>query len=151
MDESGLQLIQAFNTVAPNVTNIFFDSIKNFYLKRWKGLKVGKMCLAALILENNDLSKLDVDEKNIQKIATNYKGIMAGSELSETMFFSSKILPYFRDFLLDYYAISNFLDTSTSWSNIKELIIKVKERIISICKAQGVRARPYIGVRVDQV
>ncbi|CAG8479695.1 4944_t:CDS:2 [Diversispora eburnea] len=151
VDELGLQLIQAFSTVTPNVTNIFFDSIKKFYLKRWKGLKVGKMCLAALILENNDLSKLDMDEKNIQKIATNYKGIMAGSELSETMFFSSKILPYFRDFLLDYYAISNFLDTSTPWSNIKELIIKVKERIISICKEQGVKTRPYIGVRVAQV
>ncbi|CAG8657390.1 888_t:CDS:2, partial [Scutellospora calospora] len=60
-------------------------------------------------------------------------------------------LPYLRDFLLDYFAISDRLDATTSWSNVEVLVEKVKEIITTTCKAQSIRPRPYIGVRVDNI
>ncbi|CAG8533366.1 3287_t:CDS:2 [Acaulospora morrowiae] len=151
VDEEGLQLVEAFSTAVPNVTTVFWDYIKRYYWKKIKGLKVGKMCLAALALDGEDVAEFEVYKKRILAIGEKYGGVMTGKEIGEMMFFSSKGLPYLRDFLLDYYAISDYIDTSASWSNIENLIEKVKKTIITTCKDQGVKTRPYVGIRVDYI
>ncbi|CAG8479744.1 449_t:CDS:10 [Acaulospora colombiana] len=149
VDEEGLQLVEAFSTAIPNVTTVFWDYIKRYYWKKMKGLSVGKMCLASLILNGEDAIKFETYKKRVHEVVERYGGVMVGRELSETMFFSSKGLPYLRDFLLDYYAVSDYIDTTTSWSNIEELVEGVKRIIITTCKTRGVKTRPYVGVRVD--
>ncbi|CAI2174435.1 10547_t:CDS:2 [Funneliformis geosporum] len=151
VDETGLQLVQAFNTITPTITTVFSEVLRKYYWKKFKNLKFGKMCLAAIVIDGYDQSKMDNDEKRILNTGEKFGGVDAGSDLGERMFFMSKGLPYLRDFLLDYYAISDYLDTSTSWSNIEDLVAKVKETIVTTCRAQRVRPRPYVAVRVDHI
>jgi len=47
--------------------------------------------------------------------------------------------------------VSDYLDTSTSWSNIENLVAKIKETIVTTCKSQSVRPKPYVAVRVDHL
>ncbi|RGB23953.1 hypothetical protein C1646_821866 [Rhizophagus diaphanus] len=151
VDETGLQLVHGFNTATPTVTTIFKEVLKKYYWKKFKGLETGKMCLAAILIDGYDLSKIESYEKRILNLGENFGGVNSGYDLGERMFFMSKGLPYLRDFLLDYYAISDYLDTSASWSNIEALVDKVKETIVTTCRAQNVRPRPYIAVRVDHL
>ncbi|CAG8548571.1 35_t:CDS:2 [Funneliformis caledonium] len=151
VDETGLQLVQAFNTITPTITTVFSEVIRKYYWKKFKNLKFGKMCLAAILIDGYDTSKMVNDEKRILKTGETFGGVDAGYDLGERMFFMSKGLPYLRDFLLDYYAISDYLDTSTSWSNIEDLVVKVRETIVTTCRAQSVRPRPFVAVRVDHI
>ncbi|CAG8774663.1 7708_t:CDS:2, partial [Dentiscutata heterogama] len=50
-----------------------------------------------------------------------------------------------------YYAISDRLDANASWTNVEVLVERVKETITNTCKAQNIRPRPYIGVRIDHI
>ncbi|KAF0415880.1 alkyldihydroxyacetonephosphate synthase, peroxisomal [Gigaspora margarita] len=151
VDEPGLQLVHAFNTTTPTIGSIFYEVIKNFYLKKIKNLEVGKMCLAAILIDGDDIIKLKAYEKTIGEIGKQYGGVIAGYDLGERMFLVSKRLPYLRDFLLDHYAISDRLDATASWTNVEILVEKVKEKITNTCKVQNIRPKPYIGVRIDHI
>ncbi|CAG8609446.1 19326_t:CDS:2 [Gigaspora rosea] len=151
VDEPGLQLVNAFNTTTPTVSSIFYEVIKKYYLKKIKKLEVGKMCLAAILIDGDDIIKLKAYEKKIGEIGKQYGGVIAGNDLGERVFFVSKRLPYLRDFLLDHYAISDRLDATASWTNVEMLVENVKEKITNTCKVQNIRPRPYIGVRIDHI
>ncbi|CAG8757873.1 22201_t:CDS:2, partial [Racocetra persica] len=53
--------------------------------------------------------------------------------------------------VIHYYAISDRLDATASWSNVEVLVEKVKEAITNACKTQGIRPKPYIGARIDHI
>ncbi|CAG8596381.1 7954_t:CDS:2, partial [Dentiscutata heterogama] len=90
VDEPGLQLVHAFNTTTPTVRSIFSEVIKKYYLKKMKKLEAGKMCLAAILIDGDDIVKLKACEKKISEIGKKYGGVITGSDLGERMFFVSK-------------------------------------------------------------
>ncbi|CAG8489094.1 9358_t:CDS:2, partial [Paraglomus occultum] len=151
VDEVGLDLVQAFNTQSPNLTSIFKEVIKRYYWKKVKNLVRGKMCLAAIIVESEDVGKLQVYEQRVIGVAEKFGGVDGGWEIGDRVFSMSQTLPYLRDFLMDYYVISDSLDTTISWSHVQELSENVKNTIKATCRAQSAKASPWVAVRVDTV
>jgi len=91
VDEVGLDLVQAFNTQAPNLTSIFKDVIKRYYWKKVKKLVRGKMCLAAIIVESEDMGKLQVYEQRVIGVAEKFGGVDGGWEIGDRVFSMSQV------------------------------------------------------------
>ena len=67
------------------------EVLKKYYWKKFKRLETGKMCLAAILIDGYDLSKIEIYEKRILNVGENFGGVNAGYDLGERMFFMSKV------------------------------------------------------------
>eukprot|EP00051_Salpingoeca_urceolata_P007868 m.101232 g.101232 ORF g.101232 m.101232 type:complete len:756 (-) comp15448_c0_seq3:111-2378(-) len=140
---------RALKPRSPSIFASFMDSLKTFYVTKWKGFEPTQLCVATLLFEG---SKEDVarQQQQIYAFAAKHKGLPAGAENGKRGYFLTWLIAYLRDIGLEYKYVSESFETSAPWSVIEKLCRNVKDRIVAECKLLGVANPPLASCRVTQ-
>eukprot|EP00794_Sanderia_malayensis_P010834 gene10834-11986_t len=149
MDNKQFQFGQALKPGSIPIWTRFVDSIKAFYLLKFKRFDPHKMCVCTLLFEG---SKEHVEEQQqlIYKIVPKYGGIPAGVTNGERGYTLTFVIAYLRDLGFDYHFIAESFETSVPWDRVTDLCRNVKALIAKECKDFGIARRPLITCRVTQ-
>lgn len=83
------------------------DGFKKFYVTKWKGFDVDKMCVMTLLFEGEE-REVKEHEKKIYEIAARNRGIAGGAENGERGYLLTFVIAYIRVsfiFVTSYYLV----------------------------------------------
>jgi alkyldihydroxyacetonephosphate synthase len=124
------------------------DAIKKYYVLNIKGFEQNKMCACTIAFEGTQL-EVSSQEKNVYKVAKKYGGMEAGSENGIRGYFLTFMIAYLRDFAAQYNFVAESFETSCPWSKVNTLCTNVREKLMSACKARGIKEdRVFASFRV---
>lgn len=149
MDNPQFQFGQALKPGSIPIWTRLVDSIKAFYLLRFKRFDPTKMCVCTLLFEG---SKQHVDELQqlIYSIVPKYGGIPAGVTNGERGYTLTFVIAYLRDLGFDYHFIAESFETSVPWDRVTDLCRNVKALLAKKCIEYGIMRKPLITCRVTQ-
>ena len=149
MDNEQFQFGQALKPGSTPVWTRLIDSIKAFYLLRFKRFDPRKMCICTLLFEG---SKQHVDEQQnlIYSIVPKYGGIPAGVANGKRGYTLTFVIAYLRDLGFDYHFIAESFETSVPWDRVSGLCRNVKALLAKKCYDFKITHKPLITCRVTQ-
>ena len=150
VDNMQFQFGQVLKPHAHSKAEEIIDSIKKWYVTKYKGFDANKMAAVTLLFEGNK-EEVDLQEKRIYATSAKYGGLAGGEENGRRGYFLTYMIAYLRDFGLNYYFMAESFETSVPWSNVLEVCTKVKDKIVTSCKEKGVTYKPFVSCRVTQV
>ena len=149
MDNEQFQFGQALKPGSTPIWTRLVDSIKAFYLLRFKRFDPHKMCVCTLLFEG---SKQHVEEQQqlIYSIVPKYGGIPAGVTNGKRGYTLTFVIAYLRDLGFDYYFIAESFETSVPWDRVSDLCRNVKALLARKCYDFKITRKPLITCRVTQ-
>lgn len=133
---------------APGFVGLILDGLKMAYITKIKGFNPNMICVTTLVFEG-DQKDVDLQEKKIYKIASQFNGIPAGEKNGERGYMLTFVIAYIRDLGLDYNVAAESFETSVNWDRALALCNNVKYRISRECEALGIK-KFLISCRVTQ-
>lgn len=129
----------------------FTDHIKQMYITRLRGFNPEKVALCTAVFEG-PTDRVNKEEADINRIAAEFGAIPAGEANGKNGYLLTFSIAYLRDLGMNYGFLAESFETSVPWDRVSDLIKNVKQRIIQVCKEQGVREEnpPYSSARVTQ-
>lgn len=124
--------------------------LEKVIVTKLKGFSPEKMVASTLVFEGSKES-VEVQEKQVYRLATKHGGIKAGSENGEKGYQLTFGIAYLRDWIMKHYLLGESFETSVPWSQLLELCENTKARIVSEHKAMGLPGKPFVTCRVTQV
>jgi alkyldihydroxyacetonephosphate synthase len=150
VDNMQFQFSQVLKPHAHSKAEEIIDSIKKWYITKYKGFDVNKMTAVTLVFEGTK-EEVEIQEKRIYSTSAKYAGFASGEENGRRGYFLTYMIAYLRDFGLNYYFMAESFECSVPWANVLETCNKVKEKIVNSCKDKGVTYKPFVSARVTQV
>nr|XP_033802067.1 alkyldihydroxyacetonephosphate synthase, peroxisomal [Geotrypetes seraphini] len=149
MDNAQFQFGHALKPQVSSIFISFLDSLKKFYITKFKGFDANQLCVATLLFEG-DREKVLQHEKQVYDIAAKFGGLAAGEDNGQRGYMLTFVIAYLRDLGMEYYVIGESFETSVPWDRVLDLCRNVKERITRECKEKGVQFPPFTTCRVAQ-
>eukprot|EP00039_Didymoeca_costata_P004813 m.76311 g.76311 ORF g.76311 m.76311 type:complete len:604 (-) comp12551_c0_seq2:3428-5239(-) len=150
MDNEQFVFGRALKPAEASMFGRIMDSLKTFYVTKVKGFDPKNMAVATLLLEGN-AQAIKKEEAEILGIAYKYGGIAGGEENGRRGYLLTFVIAYLRDIAMDYQAVAESFETSIPHSCVENLCRNVKDRILDVCREEGVKHEPYASSRVTQL
>ena len=119
-------------------------------LSQIKGFEKDKLTVCTLLFEG-ETAEVAFHEKQIYEIAARHGGLNAGGENGKRGYLLTFVIAYLRDIAFDYKYMAESFETSCPFSCVENLCRNVKDKIIEVCKEEGVEGEPYSSCRVTQL
>jgi len=128
----------------------WMDAAKKWYVTQYQGFSIDKMVAATLMFEGT-VHETSIQQKKVYQIASQFGGIKGGEEAGRRGYFLTYMIAYIRDFGFNHWFMAESFETSVPWGNVLELCHKVKQKVISCCRDNGVKHDPFVSCRVTQL
>uniref|UniRef100_A0A0N5A1U2 Alkylglycerone-phosphate synthase n=1 Tax=Parastrongyloides trichosuri TaxID=131310 RepID=A0A0N5A1U2_PARTI len=149
VDNQQFQMGQAMKTQT-SYWKTFTSSLAKFYVTKIKGFKVDEIVVATCVFEGSR-SEVDIQEKRIYLLASNFHGIEGGEENGKYGYRLTFAIAYLRDLAMDYGVIGESFETSCPWDKVEDLCRNVKIVIQHKAKECGITTKVLASCRVTQV
>lgn len=150
VDNLQFQFGQALKPESDSKWQTFIDKVKKFYVLKIKGFDQEAMCACTLLFEGTK-QKVDMQQKFIYKIASEFHGMKAGPENGIRGYFLTYVIAYLRDFACNHNYIAESFEASVPWDKMDKMIYSVKDRVYSSARNRGVKDFIFVSSRVTQV
>ncbi|XP_067015174.2 alkylglycerone-phosphate synthase [Anabrus simplex] len=147
MDNEQFKFGQALRPT-PGYFGLLLDGLKKIYITKIKGFDVNQMCAATLLFEG-EKKDVELQERKIYNIASQYGGVPAGETNGERGYMLTFVIAYIRDLGLEHDVVGESFETSVPWDRTLSLCSNVKQRVVKECKALGIK-KYLISCRVTQ-
>mmetsp|Transcript_81581 Transcript_81581/g.119503 ORF Transcript_81581/g.119503 Transcript_81581/m.119503 type:complete len:622 (+) Transcript_81581:118-1983(+) len=149
VDNEQFQFGLALKPEQKNAFKPIIDGFKKMYVTKWHGFEPLEMCVATVMIEGT-AAQVTQQKTKIYGIASQFRGLDAGEENGHRGYFLTFMIAYLRDFGMNYHFIAESFETSVPWSNVLMLCEKVKLKVLTSCKDNGVSTTPFVSCRVTQ-
>ena len=149
MDNEQFLFGQALKAGSTPFWTKIMDTIKAFYITKFKGFDPSQICICTLLFEGSQEIVTEQQTK-VYDTVNKYGGIPAGEANGKRGYTLTYAIAYLRDFGLNYKYIAESFETSVPWDRVIDLCKNVKIEIFRKCKEQGIDRRPFITCRVTQ-
>ncbi len=110
-----------------------------------------KSMVALTIVYEGTAREVREQQRTLKRIAKKHRGFQAGEENGKRGYAMTFAIAYIRDFVMKHYILAESFETSVSWSNLRSLCDRVKQRVFDEHAARNLPGRPFITCRVTQV
>lgn len=123
------------------------DYLKDLVVENYYCFDKNEMVLCTLTFEG---SKKEVTDKiyNVQQLASQFGGIIGGSENGKKGYQLTFAIAYIRDFLNKLYCIGETFETCVPWNNIKDVCEAVENTLEQ--ETQNFNSKPFLSYRITQ-
>lgn len=128
----------------------YMDKLKKFYVTRIVGLDPKKMVAATIVMEGSQ-SEVEYQQKNLKRLAKEFKGIPAGAEAGQRGYMLTYAIAYIRDFVSTFHVIGETFETSVPWSKIGQVCDAVRKRADELHVEHNLPGTAYISYRITQI
>jgi alkyldihydroxyacetonephosphate synthase len=126
------------------------SKLQKLFLTSVKGVDVGKMCVATVVMEGLE-SEVDSQERLIGQLASKYQGFFAGGGNGKRGYNLTFAIAYIRDFMTKVHVMGETLETTAPWDKIHAICEGVKAEAARIHVDFGLPGRPFVSYRVTQL
>jgi len=134
----------------PDGFGAVLEKVKKLYLLNVKGFEANKMVAATIVVEGTQ-DEVDYQQSHLNKLASKYHGIPAGSDAGRRGYMLTYAIAYIRDFVSQFHVIGETFETSVPWSKIHDVCKAVEERAAEQHKLHKLPGKFYVSYRVTQV
>ncbi|MFP4643051.1 MAG: FAD-binding oxidoreductase [Spirochaetales bacterium] len=89
--------------------------------------------------------------RTVKRIAKRHRGFQSGAENGKRGYAMTFAIAYIRDFVMRHYVLAESFETSVSWTDVRALFERVKQRVFDEHAARNLPGKPFITGRVTQV
>lgn len=114
------------------------------------GYKPDQMCACTLVFEGGE-AETRAQQNALYTIAKKHGGMKAGAENGQRGYQLTFAIAYIRDFILKHYLIAESFETSVPWTQLPDLVRRVKQRISDECTSRNIPGKPFVTARITQV
>ncbi|KAF4519563.1 hypothetical protein B566_EDAN004767 [Ephemera danica] len=125
------------------------DSLKMFYVTKYKGIDLDTMCVAIAVFEG-EATDVAISKAKLTAIASKFDGFSGGSKNGERGYNLTFIIAYLRDVLLAHSVLSESIETSLPWDRVALVYRNVNTVVKQKCEEFGIKHFLVSG-RVTQV
>ncbi|MEO7360941.1 MAG: FAD-binding oxidoreductase [Gemmatimonadaceae bacterium] len=124
--------------------------IEKWFITRAKGFDPNKMVACTLLYEGprDDVAS---QQATVKRLASKYGGVHAGAENGAKGYQLTFGIAYIRDFVMNFGILAESFETSVSWSDVRPLIARVKERLLDEFQKLGLPGNPFVTARITQL
>ena len=140
---------QALKPKAEGFKNIK-SKIEKFFVVNLKRFDPDKMCALTIVMEGTK-EEVAYQQKNLNKLAKKYKGIIGGPGNGKRGYLLTYAIAYIRDFAAKYQIMGETMETTVPWSKIQDVIDATSEAIARLHKEYDLPGKPYISYRIPQI
>eukprot|EP01130_Rhizamoeba_saxonica_P012382 TRINITY_DN5205_c1_g1_i1.p1 TRINITY_DN5205_c1_g1~~TRINITY_DN5205_c1_g1_i1.p1 ORF type:complete len:623 (-),score=148.70 TRINITY_DN5205_c1_g1_i1:133-2001(-) len=127
----------------------FFDAIKKAYVTKYHKFNLEELCAATLLFEGTK-EVVDLQQKQIYRLAKKHGGIKADAESGKRGYQLTFMIAYIRDLAFQCGIMGESFETSVPWSKTLMTCRRVKERIRQTARELKVPGVPFVSCRVTQ-
>lgn len=149
VDNLQFQLSQALKP-AKTGTAALKSKAEKLLVTKLLGYKPDEMCACTLVFEGSPTETLS-QQTALYAIAKKHGGMKAGAENGQRGYQLTFAIAYIRDFILKHYLIAESFETSVPWTQLPDLVSRVKQRITDECAARNIPGKPFVTARITQV
>ncbi|OQS05151.1 alkyldihydroxyacetonephosphate synthase, peroxisomal [Thraustotheca clavata] len=151
LDNTQFQLGQALKPESTHPMTAHLISLATkAYVTKIKGFNVNTMCAATILFEGTK-QQTEHYQREIHAIAAKHGGMIGGAENGKRGYFLTYVIAYIRDFVMDYYFLTDSFETAVPWTNVTQLVSDIKEKIDDVCDQHLVPNKPVVMCRISQV
>ncbi|OQR94339.1 alkyldihydroxyacetonephosphate synthase, peroxisomal [Achlya hypogyna] len=151
LDNTQFQLGQALKPESSHPMTAHLISLATkAYVTKIKGFDVNTMCAATILFEGTK-EQTERYQREIHAIAAKHGGMIGGAENGKRGYFLTYVIAYIRDFVMDFYFLTDSFETAVPWSNVTQLVADIQEEIPRVCADHGVANKPVVMCRISQV
>jgi alkyldihydroxyacetonephosphate synthase len=124
--------------------------IEKWFITRAKGFDPNKMVACTLLYEGprDDVAN---QQSVVKRLASKYGGVHAGAENGAKGYQLTFGIAYIRDFVMGFGILAESFETSVSWTDVRTLIARVKERLQDEFRKLGLPGNPFVTARITQL
>ena len=124
--------------------------IEKWFITRAKGFDPNKMVACTLLYEGprDDVAS---QQAIVKRLASKYGGVHAGAENGAKGYQLTFGIAYIRDFVMNFGILAESFETSVSWSDVRTLIARVKQRLLDEFRQLGLPGNPFVTARITQL
>jgi alkyldihydroxyacetonephosphate synthase len=126
------------------------ERVKKLYVLKVRGFDPDKMVAATIVMEGTR-DEVEYQQAHLNKLATRFHGIPAGSDAGRRGYMLTYAIAYIRDFVARYHVIGETFETSVPWSKIHEVCKAVEEQATEQHKLHRLPGKFYVSYRVTQL
>ncbi|EQC39987.1 hypothetical protein SDRG_02647 [Saprolegnia diclina VS20] len=151
LDNTQFQLGQALKPASSHPLTAHLISLATkAYVTKIKGFDVNSMCAATILFEGTK-EQTERYQRQIHAIAAKHGGMIGGAENGKRGYFLTYVIAYIRDFVMDFYFLTDSFETAVPWTNVKQLIADINNEIGLVCAGHGVPNKHVVMCRISQV
>lgn len=149
VDNMQFQLSQTLKPGAEGMAAVK-RKVEKWFITRAKGFDPNKMVACTLLYEG---PKDDVASQQaiVKRLASKYGGVHAGAENGAKGYQLTFGIAYIRDFVMTFGILAESFETSVSWSDVRTLITRVKQRLLDEFRKLGLPGNPFVTARITQL
>jgi len=120
----------------------------------------GKSVVCATITFEGSCSEVKLQRKNVQKLAVNHGGLLAGPKVGKAGYDLTFAIAYLRDFAMNYAILGESFETFVPWSKLTQVVMATKltqvvmatkKRIYEEHKNRSLPGKPFVCSRITQL
>lgn len=149
VDNMQFQLSQTLKPGAEGMAAVK-RKIEKWFITRAKGFDPNKMVACTLLYEGprDDVAS---QQAIVKRLASKYGGVHAGAENGAKGYQLTFGIAYIRDFVMSFGILAESFETSVSWTDVRTLITRVKQRLADEFKKLGLPGNPFVTARITQL
>lgn len=149
VDNMQFQLSQTLKPGAEGMAAVK-RKIEKWFITRAKGFDPNKMVACTLLYEGprDDVAN---QQSVVKRLASKYGGVHAGAENGAKGYQLTFGIAYIRDFVMGFGILAESFETSVSWTDVRTLIARVKERLQDEFRKLGLPGNPFVTARITQL
>lgn len=149
VDNMQFQLSQTLKPGAEGMAAVK-RKIEKWFITRAKGFDPNQMVACTLLFEGNR-DEVESQQATVKRLASKYGGVHAGAENGAKGYQLTFGIAYIRDFVMGFGVLAESFETTVSWTDVRNLIARVKQRLLDEFAKLGLPGRPFITARVTQL
>ena len=149
VDNMQFQLSQTLKPGAEGMAAVK-RKFEKWFITKAKGFEPSSMVACTLLYEGNR-DEVASQQATVKRLASKYSGVHAGAENGAKGYQLTFGIAYIRDFVMGFGVLAESFETTVSWTDVRGLIARVKQRLLDEFAQLGLSSKPFITARVTQL